>query len=233
MRVLVIQNYPDTPLGLMRPALEAAGAVIDLRRADLDEPMPVDHRGHDALVVLGGGQSAVDDDDYPYLPALAELTRNFGRADKSVLGICLGAQIVARGHGANNILGLPAEFGWYDVLPTAEGRSDPVISAIGAGGPLFHWHIDTFTLPPGAVHLATSAMTANQAFRIGRAVYGLQFHFEADTGLVREWNTAFADEITPIDPDWAARHKVDAGLKGIEADAIGRAVADAFVATIR
>ncbi|MCX5495486.1 type 1 glutamine amidotransferase [Kaistia dalseonensis] len=233
MRVLAIQNFADTPLGLVRPALEAAGARIDLRRADLDEPLPVDHHGHDALVVLGGGQSAIDDDDYPYLPHLSELTRRFGEADKSVLGICLGSQIVARGHGATNILGRPVEFGWHEVRPTDAGRADPVIASIGDAAPLFHWHLDTFTLPPGAVHLATSAMTPYQAFRIGRAVYGIQFHFEADTTLVRDWNVAFAEEIEAIDTNWAARHRIEAIEKGVHADRVGQALAAAWVATIR
>ena len=75
------------------------------------------------LVVLGGAQSAVDDADHPYLPKLAALTRIFGHAGKAVLGICLGAQVVARGHGARNILGRPIEFGWRQVRPTDEGRT--------------------------------------------------------------------------------------------------------------
>src|ERR1700693_4275512 len=95
---------------------------------------------------------------------------------KPVLGICLGAQLVARGYGSKNILARPVEFGWKDVHPTVAGRGDPPLPAPGGGAPLFHWHTDTFTLPQGAVHLAASAMTLHQAFRIGRAVYGIQFH---------------------------------------------------------
>ena len=77
---------------------------------------------------------------------------------------------------------------------------------LGEGAPLFHWHLDTFTLPPGAVHLAASAMTENQAFRIGRAVYGIQFHFEADRALVERWNREFAELIAEETPDWPERH---------------------------
>ncbi len=227
-RVLVVENFPATPPGIVGDALDAAGVTIDRRRADLGEPLPADADAHDGIVVLGGGQSALDDADYPYLPALADLTRTFGGAGKPVLGICLGAQILARAHGATNILGRPIEFGWREVRATDAGRADPVIAAIGSAAPLFHWHTDTFTLPPGAAHLASSDMTALQAFRIGRAVYGLQFHFEADRRLVAEWTHDLADTIAESDPTWAARHAAEAARNGPAADAVGVAIAKAW-----
>ncbi|BCP52459.1 GMP synthase [Kaistia sp. 32K] len=233
MRILVVENYQATSLGLMRPALAAAGAVIDVRQAHEGDPLPATPDGYDAIIVLGGGQSAVDDETHPYLPRLASLMRAFGDADKSVLGICLGSQILARGYGARNILDRPIEFGWQAVTPTEAGRDDPVVGVLDGPSPLFHWHSDTFTLPEGAVHLATSAMTPHQAFRIGRAVYGIQFHFEADTALVRDWNEAFADVATSIDPDWTTRHAREEGPLGSQADEAGRALARAWIATIR
>src|SRR5262249_12569949 len=144
------------------------------------------------------------------------------------LGVCLGAQLLARGYGAKNILGLPVEFGWKEVRPTAAGRTDPLIAALGAGVALFHWHTDTFTLPDGAVHLATSAMTSNQAFRIGRAVYGIQFHFEADCPLIETWTRDFAGEIAACMPDWPARQPQDAERYGEQADLTGAAIARAW-----
>src|SRR5690606_19384834 len=121
-----------------------------------------------------------DDAGSPWLPDVVSLIGQFDRADKPVLGICLGAQLVARAAGAENILDCPVEFGWHYVRPTAAGRHDPVLGHLGAGAPLFHWHADTFTLPEHAERLAESDMTDIQAFRIGRATYGIQFHFEAD-----------------------------------------------------
>ena len=232
MRILVVENFVGTPLGQVGTALAEAGAEVDLRRAHLGEPLPAGPAGHDGLVILGGGQSALDDADCPYLPALAGLSRDFGLAGKAVLGICLGAQLVARGHGAENILGRPVEFGWHAVTPTAQGRGDPLIAALGDGAPLFHWHADTFTLPPGAVRLGASAMTANQAFRIGRAVYGIQFHLEADRRLVDYWNGAFAEEIAVHTPDWPARHPEEAARHGPKADAAGLAIARAWVGLV-
>ena len=233
MRVLVVENYIGTPLGQVERALDEAGAEIDVRRPWQGDAVPGRHQGYDALVVLGGEQSALDDEDHPYLLALAELTREFGVADKAVLGICLGAQLVARGHGATNILGLPIEFGWHEVRPTPAGLADPVLSAIGAGAPLFHWHLDTFTLPPGAIHLALSAMTPVQAFRIGRAVYGIQFHFEADSGLVERWSRDFAPVIARHAPDWDERRPREAARLAARSDAAGLALARAWVRLIR
>lgn len=233
MRVLVIENFAGTPLGQVETALNEAGAEIDLRRAFAGDAVPDHHRGHDALVVLGGGQSALDDEGSPWLPKLAALTKSFGEADKAVLGICLGAQLVARGHGATNILDRPIEFGWHEVRPTEAGRADSVIAALGEGGPIFHWHVDTFTLPPDAAHLATSDRTAIQAFRVGRAVYGIQFHFEADRNLVDMWNGRFAEEIAVYTPDWAKRRVSEAAHHGPRADSTGLAIARAWTRLIR
>jgi GMP synthase (glutamine-hydrolysing) len=233
MRVLVIENYVGTPLGLVRQALADAGAEIDLRVVWQGAAVPDNLDGYDGLVVLGGEQSALDDADHPHLPHLAALTHAFSEADKAVLGICLGAQLVARGAGATNILGRPVEFGWHKVKPTNAGRDDPVIAALGKGAPVFHWHLDTFTLPSGAEHLATSAQTEIQAFRIGRATYGIQFHFEADQALVERWSEEFAEVIAAYAPDWPARRLKDAARHGAKADAAGTAIARAWVGLIR
>jgi GMP synthase-like glutamine amidotransferase len=232
MRVLVVQNYQDTGLGQIGRALEEADATIDLRQPYLGEILPAGELGHDALVVLGGDQNAVADDTHPYLPALARLIKRFGDSDKAVLGVCLGSQLVARGYGAENILGRPVELGWHEVTGTDEAASDPVFSAVPPLFPIFHWHSDTFTLPEGAVHLAKSAKTPYQAFRLARAVYGIQFHFEADTGLVDHWTRVFHDQIVDLQADWFTDYHTHAQRHGAAADAAGLALARAWVALI-
>ncbi len=233
MRVLVVENYPNTTLGLVGEALDEAGATVQLVRTHAGDPLPAAPDGFDALVLLGGAQSAIDDADHPYLPAEAQLARRFGDAELPVLGICLGAQLIARAYGARNILGQPLEFGWHEVRATAEGRSDPVLSAMGSAAPVFHWHLDTFTLPERAVRLAESDQTSIQAFRIGRATYAVQFHFEADTQLVAAWTQDFADEIAARTPDWFARHAGEASLHGAAADRAGRGLARAWTRLLR
>lgn len=233
MKILAVENYRGTHLGQVGRALAEAGADVDLRLAWDGQPIPEAPGDYDGLVVLGGGQNALADADHPYLPGLAALTRAFGEADRAVLGICLGSQIVARGHGATNILGRPIEIGWKEVRATDAGRDDPVLSALGGAAPVFHWHSDTFTLPPGAVHLAVSDQTANQAFRIGRAVYGIQFHFEADRPLVAEWTEAYGDLLKDGELHWPEEHRRHRDSLGVRADEVGLAIARAWVRLAR
>ncbi|RUW31317.1 MULTISPECIES: type 1 glutamine amidotransferase [unclassified Mesorhizobium] len=232
MRVLVVQNYENTGLGQVGAALKEAGAELDLRRPYEGDPLPQDAAGHDAMVVLGGGQNALADDDYPYFPALLELTREFAGRDRSVLGICLGGQLVARAFGAENHIGRAVEFGWCGVSLTREAKADPVLGALPEEFPIFQWHDDTFDLPETAVRLAGNEVATNQAFRIGRAVYGFQFHFEADRPLVRDWSTSFAATIAERNPDWAGKLDDEMARNGPDADAAGLAIARAWVATI-
>lgn len=231
-RVLVIENYDNTALGQVGAALAEANAEIDLRRAQHGDALPHGAGGHDAVVVLGGGQNALADEHYPYFPRLIELLGDFERRDRSVLGICLGSQLLARAFGAANHIGTASEFGWHPVSLTATAQGDPVLGALPVSFPIFQWHDDTFTLPERATRLATNGVAQNQAFRIGRAAYGVQFHFEADRALVREWNASFASVIAERHPDWPGRFEDEAARHGPGADAAGLAIARAWVKTI-
>jgi GMP synthase-like glutamine amidotransferase len=232
MRVLVVQNFDGAGPGQVGAALTEAGARLDLRQPYRGDPLPDDAAGHDALLVLGGAQSALDDEDHPYIPPLLSLMRDFGDRGRSVLGICLGSQLLARAYGATNLLGAAPEFGWQGIAKTEEGAADPVLSAVPEEFRSFQWHDDTFTLPPGAVRLATNPVAENQAFRIGRASYGIQFHFEADRLLVDQWTEAYAEYLAEHQPGWGARREDEAAAHGPSADAAGLALARAWVATI-
>lgn len=233
MRVLVVDNYAGSQLGLVGTALDEAGAILDRRAPWRGEPLPDDPAGHDALVVMGGPQSALDDADHPYLPRAAALARAFAAADKAVLGVCLGSQVIARGLGATNILGRPIEFGWAEVTPTPAGRDDPMVAALGTGAPIFHWHTDTYTLPPGAVRLASSDLTAVQAYRVGARVYGIQFHFEASRAVVDDWTVEWADWFSAHMPDWPERRGAEAERHGATADRVGLDLARRWVRLAR
>lgn len=233
MRILIVENLRNTELGQVGVALDEAGAEQVWCRPWSGEAMPANETGFDGLVVLGGEQSAVDDELHPYLPELARLMKRFGDADKAVLGICLGSQLLARAHGGSNILGQTREFGWHRVAVTGAGRQDPVMSAVDAEFPIFEWHSDTFTLPEGAVHLAQSSAVTNQCFRIGRASYGTQFHFEANRRVVENWNRDFAATVEKMQPGWLADYPQHAATDGVVADAAGLAIARAWVGTVR
>lgn len=231
MRVAIVENTRITHHGQVGVALHERAALIDLYKPWVGQPLPrtVDA---DALVVFGGEQSARDDHSHPYLPDLAQLMADYTAMDRPVLGICLGAQLLARAFGADNHLGVAPEFGWVEVGLTDAGRADPVLSVVPDRFPIFQWHSDTFTLPAGALHLAASPTAQNQAFRIGRATYGTQFHFEASRSVVRDWSATFPEVIARMEPDWADRHPDLAAKRGAEADTHGLALARAWVALI-
>jgi GMP synthase (glutamine-hydrolysing) len=231
MRVAIIENTRITHHGQVGVALHERAALVDLYKPWSGQPLPrtVDA---DALVVFGGEQSAMDDHSHPYLPDLARLMADYTAMDRPVLGICLGSQVLARAFGADNHLGDAPEFGWIEVGLTDAGRADPVFSVVPDRFPIFQWHSDTFTLPAGAVHLAASPTAPNQAFRIGRATYGTQFHFEASRSVVHDWSATFPEAIARMEPGWADRHADLAATRGAEADAHGLALARAWVALI-
>jgi GMP synthase (glutamine-hydrolysing) len=231
MRVAIVENTRVTHHGQVGVALHEAAALIDLYKPWSGQPLPqtVDA---DALVVFGGEQTATDDHTHPYLPDLAGLMADYTAMDRPVLGICLGSQILARAYGADNHLGTAPEFGWVDVTLTDAGKDDPVLGQLPATFPIFQWHSDTFTLPEGAVHLAKSSTARHQAFRIGRATYGTQFHFEANRSVVRDWSQTFPDAVERMLPGWAEHHPQVAETHGIPADAHGLALARAWVALI-
>ncbi|MFN4192642.1 MAG: type 1 glutamine amidotransferase [Tabrizicola sp.] len=231
MRVAIVENTRITHHGQVGVALHEAAALIDLWKPWSGQPLPrsVDA---DALVVLGGEQAATDDHTHPYLPDLARLMADYTAMDRPVLGICLGSQLLARAFGGENRIGAAPEFGWVDVSLTEAGRADPVLATVPDRFPIFQWHSDTFTLPKGAIHLAASPGAQNQAFRIGRATYGTQFHFEASRSVVRDWVRSFPETIERMLPGWAERHPELSARQGAEADAHGLALARAWVALI-
>ena len=232
MRILIVENLRSTSLGQVELALTEAGAEQIWIRPWNGEALPSVSDGFLGMVVLGGEQSAVDDDVHPYLPDLARLMKRFGDDDKAVLGICLGSQLLARAHGGTNLLGRHREFGWHRVALTETGRADPVFAAVEGEFPIFEWHSDSFTLPEGAIHLAQSDAVANQCFRIGRASYGMQFHFEASRPVVEAWNRDFEATIERMMPGWLANYEAHAATDGVQADAAGLAIARAWVARI-
>ncbi|MGL4236331.1 type 1 glutamine amidotransferase [Tabrizicola sp.] len=232
MRVAIVENMPVTHHGLVGVALHEAAALIDVYKPWSGQPLPATVNAN-AMVVFGGEQSATDDHIHPYLPDLARLMADYTAMDRPVLGICLGSQLLARAFGSENHLGTAPEFGWVDVQLTDEGRADPVLSVLPEIFPIFQWHSDTFTLPEGAVHLATNPAARYQAFRIGRATYGTQFHFEASRAVVADWLRLFPEAADRMAPGWASRHDDLAATLGQKADAHGLALARAWVGLIR
>ncbi len=231
MRVAIVENTAITHHGQVGVALHLAGARIDLFKPWRGGVLP-DMAEFDALVVFGGEQNALADATHRYLPGLAALMHATAMAGQAVLGVCLGAQLLARGAGAQNHIGRAREFGWCAVDLTDAGASDPVLAHVPARFDSFQWHSDTFSAPPGAVHLARTNAVENQCFRIGRAGYGMQFHFEASRAVVADWTQTFPDLMHNLDPTWHDHHAARAATLGAGADAHGLAIAQSWVALI-
>ena len=232
MRVAIVENTEITHHGQIGVALHEAAARVNVFKAHRGDVLPTVQDGYDALVVFGGEQSALDDADHPYLPRVGALMRQMTDQGRAVLGICLGSQILARAFGAENHLGTAPEFGWCDVALTEAGRADPVLGHLNATFPIFEFHTDTFTLPEGAVHLAQTDIAPQQAFRIGRATYGMQFHFEANRAVVADWTREFPGIVEARQKGWAQAHPALARTRGAASDAAGLAIARAWVALI-
>ncbi len=231
MKVAIVENTRVTHHGQVGVALHEAAATIDLYKPWSGQPLP-DSVDADALVVFGGEQSALDDHTHPYLPALARLMADYTAMDRPVLGICLGSQILARAYGGRNIIGTAPEFGWCDVTLTDAGRADPLFRQIPETFAIYQWHSDTFTLPDRATRLAGSQVAQNQCFRIGRATYGTQFHFEANRAVARDWNRRFPEAVERMHPGWHATYPQAEAAKGPQADTDGLAIARAWVGLI-
>ncbi len=177
----VLQHVPFEGPGLIAAQARAHGLELDHRHLYRDDAIP-SLEELAGLVVLGGPMGVGDIEAHPYLAAEIDLLAAAVGADVPVLGICLGAQLLARALGAEVLRMATTELGLGSVALTPAGERDAVLGAAGPVLPVLHWHNDTFTLPQGAELLASSDHCVNQAFRLGRAC-GLQFHVELDLAL--------------------------------------------------
>ncbi|MBI3450776.1 MAG: type 1 glutamine amidotransferase [Acidobacteria bacterium] len=182
----LVQHVAWEGPGLLGVEARARGIELHVLRMDLGDPLPPASQ-IGGLVVMGGPMGVADAAAYPHLAAEIDLLAVAVAARIPVLGVCLGSQLLASALGARVFKGPALEVGLGDVDLTEEGRLDPVMGPAGRALPVVHWHNDTFDLPEGSALLASSAGYANQAYRFGDRVYGLQFHIELDAEMRRAW----------------------------------------------
>lgn len=203
---IVFQHLHREGPGTIAEICARRGLAVEVRSLDRGDAVPEALDAGDLAIVMGGsmGVGDVGDARYPFLARELELLRKLLAARQPVLGVCLGAQLLAAAAGsrvypnrrpdARGVLQPAREVGFGEVRLLG-GEHEPALAGLGDRLLVLHWHGDTFDLPSGAVRLASSAVCENQAFRIGRHAYGLQFHVETDAALVRRWaeeDAAFA-----------------------------------------
>jgi GMP synthase (glutamine-hydrolysing) len=188
--LLVLQHIGCEPPAAYEDELLDRGLTLERVQLDQGEPLP-DWRPYAGILAMGGPMGTYEADRHPWLAAEMRLIAEAVRADKPFWGVCLGAQLLAASLGADVFPGPQPEVGVLPVDLTPEAASDPVFSAAPPSFDAFHWHGDTYTLPPGAVHLAHSASYEQQAF-VFRNAYALQFHLEVAPSMVAEWGRVFA-----------------------------------------
>ena len=193
-KILVFQHVPYEPLGTLDPLLKEAGFRLRYVNFGRDPHQRPSLKRYEALIVLGGPMNAHQIDTYPNLATEVEVIREAVDAGMSVLGICLGAQLLAKAVGGSVAKNDEREIGWCDVHLTESGRADPVLSSFESSQRVFQWHEDGISLPAGVPNLASSPASQVQAYRYGDHAYGFQFHLEVDASLVERWLTVPANQ---------------------------------------
>lgn len=195
MSVLIIKNIvtegPGTIEGFLRKD-DISFSIVELGSGEVPPPF----ERFDTLIVMGGPMGLYEMDKYPHLVVGSRLVREAINRDMRILGICLGAQLVAYCLGARVYKGSEKEIGWCSIELTGDGLRDPLMRKLAIHPrvgdfwkrfDIFQWHSDTFELPLGAVLLASSELYKNQAFRYRNNVYGFQFHIEVTKKMLLEW----------------------------------------------
>jgi GMP synthase (glutamine-hydrolysing) len=202
-KVVVLQHHPVEALGNIAGALEGCALAWQYVRIFDGQPVPRDLKGAGALIVMGGPMGVYQHERYPFIRDELKLIESAVAAKMPVLGVCLGAQMVAAALGAK-VEKNPAgkEIGWHPVRLSPLARDDRLLRDADETVMPFHWHGDIFEAPAGAVALASSGRTPCQAFRYGDNVYALQFHIEVTRDGVAAMADAFARELE--------REKIDA-----------------------
>jgi GMP synthase (glutamine-hydrolysing) len=186
-KVLVFQHVPYEPLGTLDPLLKESGFRIRYVNFGREPGQRPALDRYEALIILGGPMNSDQIDTYPNLITEVDILREAVDRDMSVLGICLGAQLLAKALGGTVSRNAVREIGWYDVQLTEVGLHDPVLSTFAPTQEVFQWHEDGIALPPGIDVLARSDACPVQAFRHAEHVYGFQFHLEVNAPLIERW----------------------------------------------
>lgn len=185
--VLVFQHDPFEDLGFFAEVLEKQGTDYRVVRLFHGEMPSEGWENVGALIVLGGPMNVDDEESFPFLRWEKRIIRAAIDEAVPILGVCLGAQLIAATLGTQVFHGAVKEIGWSPISITPHGQVDSLLGYLPENATVFQWHGDGFELPAGAIRLASSAHYNTQAFRIGKMIYGLQFHLEVTPRMIERW----------------------------------------------
>ena len=185
--IVIIKHVEQEGAGFLEPFLREEGWGLDIIELGLGERLPDAPEEYDAVIVLGGPMNVYQVREYPFLEEEEHFITRALREEVPMLGICLGAQLLAKACGARVKKAAHKEVGWFRVGVTKEGRGDSLFTGFPGQMNVFQWHEDTFGIPAGGVLLARGKTCRNQAFRMGKNAYGLQFHVEVTPSMVEDW----------------------------------------------
>ena len=191
---VALRHVAFEDLGLLAPIMEREGWNVSFCEAPVDDLSHSSIRNADLVIVLGGPIGVYETDSYPFLTREIDLLERRLAQGLPTLGICLGAQLMAKALGAHVHAGTVKEIGWGSVALSDAGQAS-CLKPLADGTPVLHWHGDTFDLPDGAARLASNEHYENQAFAFGSNALGLQFHLEADPRQLEEWYVGHAVEL--------------------------------------
>ena len=194
MKAHYFQHVPFEGLGSIESWLQKNNFTSTSTKFFAEPTLP-DPDQVDFLIIMGGPMSVNDQDEYPWLQNELNFIREFIQRDKPVLGICLGAQLIASAMGSKIFPNREKEIGWFPIQGLLQPRENTF--SFPDSAPVFHWHGETFDLPEGATHLAQSKACKNQAFQIGNKVIGLQCHLETTPESARSIITHCREELVP------------------------------------
>ncbi|MBI5683025.1 MAG: hypothetical protein HZC45_07670 [Deltaproteobacteria bacterium] len=195
--ILVIQHVEHEGLGTIEDILLKRGFLPDFVNTSKDS-LPKTTDDYSAIIIMGGPMGVYESQKYPFIDDEIRLLKNGLIKEIPMLGICLGAQLIAKAAGADVYKGKKKEIGWYKISLTNDGKMDELFKGLPDDWTVFQWHGDTFDIPDGCRCLASSDLFPNQIIKAGKNVYSLQFHLEVTGDMVKEWIDVNNEELKSV-----------------------------------
>lgn len=186
MKALVIQHLESEGVGTLGDFLTERGWLIETARLYDGHHLPARAVDYNLVISMGGPMNVYEENSFPFLSEETEFLKEGILDGANMLGVCLGAQMIAKACGASVGLSPSKEVGWGEIHLTSAGHTDPIFKGVEKPLNVFQWHEDMFNIPIDGALLAYSSLCPNQAFRVNRA-YGFQFHIEVDSQILGSW----------------------------------------------